>query len=296
MKRTFLLLILTMVFATAKAQLYNWEFGVTAGGANYVGDINSAFNSATANAQWNQFEQSFDFYNTNLRLGLVARYNFSPRWVVAAEFNFTTLEGDDKHYGNPRNLNFYSPLRELSVSCEFNFFDYRTGSKQHRITPYIFAGLSGFYFNPKTDVLNPITNEIETVELQPLNTEGQGLEGYDKAYSKYGLAVPFGLGVKFSIGSRICVSAQWGFRKTFTDYIDDISKNYVSHEQMIEWGGELAASAADRTHELEGMETYYHSHNVARGNSATKDWYNFFGITLTTKLTTKSSKCPGMQF
>ena len=140
--------------------------------------------------------------------------------------------------------------------------------------------MSGFYFNPKTDVLNPITNEIETVELQPLNTEGQGLEGYDKAYSKYGLAVPFGLGVKFSIGSRICVSAQWGFRKTFTDYIDDISKNYVSHEQMIEWGGELAASAADRTHELEGMETYYHSHNVARGNSATKDWYNFFGITL----------------
>ena len=95
MKRTFLLLILTMVFATAKAQLYNWEFGVTAGGANYVGDINSAFNSATANAQWNQFEQSFDFYNTNLRLGLVARYNFSPRWVVAAELNFTTLEGDD---------------------------------------------------------------------------------------------------------------------------------------------------------------------------------------------------------
>ena len=42
MKRTFLLLILTMVFATAKAQLYNWEFGVTAGGANYVGDISSA--------------------------------------------------------------------------------------------------------------------------------------------------------------------------------------------------------------------------------------------------------------
>jgi hypothetical protein len=65
---------------------------------------------------------------------------------------------------------------------------------------------------------------------------------------------------------------------------------------MINWAGELAAAAADRTHELDGYEDFYHSHNLSRGNPQTKDWYNFFGITLTTKLASKSSKCPGMKF
>ena len=190
MKKVFLIVVVLTLSFGSKAQLYNWEFGATVGGANYVGDINSSFNSAYGNALWNQFEQSFDFYNTNFRIGLLARYNFSPRWTVSGRLNFTSLEGDDKHYANPRNLSFYSPLRELSIMCEFNFFDYRTGSKQHRVTPYIFAGLAGFYFNPKTDIVNPITNELETVELRDLNTEGQGMKGYDDAYSKYGLSLP----------------------------------------------------------------------------------------------------------
>ena len=129
-----------------------------------------------------------------------------------------------------------------------------------------------------------------------LNTEGQGLKGYDDAYAKYGLSIPFGLGVKFSISDYVCLGVEWGFRKTFTDYIDDISKNYVEHGTMINWAGELAAAAADRTHELDGYEDFYHSHNLSRGNPQTKDWYNFFGITLTTKLASKSSKCPGMKF
>ncbi len=295
MKKTVILLIAVLGSFVSKAQLHNWEFGFSLGGANYVGDINSAFNSNEQNAQWNQFEQSFDFYNTNFRFGLLARYNFSPRWVIATELNFTTIEGNDKHYQNSRNLNFYSPLRELSVVCEFNFFDYRTGSRQHRITQYIFAGLAGFYFNPKTDIVNPITSELETVELQPLNTEGQGMQGYEEAYSRYGLAIPFGLGVKFSLSSRICLGLQWGFRKTFTDYLDDISTNYVQHEELVNWAGEVAAAAADRTHELDGYEGYYHPHNLSRGNSATKDWYNFFGITLTARLATKINRCPGVQ-
>jgi threonine dehydratase len=119
---------------------------------------------------------------------------------------------------------------------------------------------------------------------------------YDDAYAKYGLSIPFGLGVKFSISDYVCLGVEWGFRKTFTDYIDDISKNYVEHGTMINWAGELAAAAADRTHELDGYEDFYHSHNLSRGNPQTKDWYNFFGITLTTKLASKSSKCPGMKF
>lgn len=291
MRKALCLISLVLACFSAVAQLSKWEFGVLLGGSNYVGDINSSFNSNEKNAQWNQFESSFDFYNTNFLGGIFARYNINSRWTINAGLNFTRIEGEDAHFNNPRNLSFHSNLNELNIMCEFNFFSYQTGSRLHRITPYLFAGIAGFYFNPKAIVNNPITLEQEEVELRPLNTEGQGMEGYPKAYSRYGFAIPFGLGMKFSLGKYVCIGLQWGFRKTFTDYLDDISTKYVDHETLVNWGGELSAEAADRTHELSGMEGYYHPHNTARGNSNTKDWYNFFGITISTKLSLGSKKC-----
>jgi len=291
MKKLITFIILLNICLITNAQLHKLEIGATIGGSNYVGDINSAFNSSQENKQWNQFESSFDFYNANIMWGIMARYNFNPRWVLNISFCLTKLEGFDSYFNNPRNLSFYSDIKEFSMVVEFNFLDYQTGSKQHRIAPYIFVGLAGFHFNPKTDIVNPISQIEESIELQPLNTEGQGMPGYNKPYSRYSLAIPFGLGCKFSLSEYISIGLQWGFRKTFTDYIDDISTRYVDHGTMIEWAGELGAAAADRTHELEGREGYYNQHNLSRGNEKNKDWYNFFGITITTKLSNGKGKC-----
>ena len=291
MKKLITFIILLNICLITNAQLHKLEIGATIGGSNYVGDINSAFNSNQENKQWNQFESSFDFYNVNIMWGNMARYKFNPRWVLNTSFCLTKLEGFDSYFNNPRNLSFYSDIKEFSMVVEFNFLDYQTGSKQHRIAPYIFVGLAGFHFNPKTDIINPISQIEESIELQPLNTEGQGMPGYNKPYSRYSLAIPFGLGCKFSLSEYISIGLQWGFRKTFTDYIDDISTKYVDHGTMIEWAGELGAAAADRTHELEGREGYYNQHNLSRGNEKNKDWYNFFGITITTKLSNGKGKC-----
>lgn len=291
MKKIISFILLLNICLLTNAQIEKLEIGATFGGSNYVGDINSSFNSNKDNAQWNQFESSFDFYNVNFLWGVIARYNFNPRWVLNTSFCLTKLEGQDAHFNNPRNLSFYTDIKEFSVVMEFNFLDYQTGSRKHRIAPYIFAGIAGFHFNPKTDIINPISQELESIELQPLNTEGQGMPGYEKAYSRYSLAIPFGLGCKFSLSDYISIGLQWGFRKTFTDYIDDISTRYVDHGTMIEWAGELGAAAADRTHELEGREGFYNEHNLARGNEKNKDWYNFFGITITTKLSMGHNKC-----
>ncbi len=291
MKKLITFIMLLCLCFSSKAQLENLEIGMNFGGSNYVGDINSAFNSNEANKQWNQFESCFDFYNVNFAWGLTARYNFNPRWVLNTSFTLTRLEGEDAYFNNPRNLSFYSDIKELSMVVEFNFLDYQTGSRKHRVAPYIFVGLAGFHFNPKTTIINPISQIEESIELQPLNTEGQGMPGYNKPYSRYSLAIPFGLGCKFSINSYISVALQWGFRKTFTDYIDDISTRYVDHYELVNWSGELGAAAADRTNELPGKEGYYNQHNLSRGNESNKDWYNVFGITITTRLFNGQGKC-----
>lgn len=291
MKKIISFVLLFNICLIANAQLDKLEIGMAFGGSNYVGDINSAFNSNEENKQWNQFESSFDFYNLNFMWGVVARYNFNPRWVLNTSFSLSRLEGNDAYFNNPRNLSFYTDLKEFSAVVEFNFLDYQTGSKKHRIAPYIFVGLAGFHFNPKTDIINPITQIEESIELQPYNTEGQGMPGYDKPYSRYSLAIPFGLGCKFSLSNYISVALQWGFRKTFTDYIDDISTKYVDHYEMVNWSGELGAAVADRTNELPGREGFYNEHNLSRGNEKNKDWYNFFGITITTKLSNGKRHC-----
>jgi hypothetical protein len=289
MKKIIVLFVAIVTSTISFSQITNWEIGIMLGGSNYVGDINSMFNKGDNSSEWNQFESSFNFYNIHFMGGLTARYNFNPRWAVSGNILFSKLSGDDSHFKNERNLNFHSMISEASVLCEFNFLDYRTGTKQHRFTPYIFGGLALFHFNPKTEIIDPIEQEEVTVNLHDLNTEGEGMEGKGSNYHLWQIAVPFGIGVKFSLSQYICIGAQWGFRKTFTDYIDDISTTYVDRTALLSYAGEQAAMAADRTNEINAG--VYHKDGEMRGNSSTKDWYNFFGLTITTKISSGNNKC-----
>src|SRR5690606_12602730 len=68
----------------------------------------------------------------------------------------------------------------------------------------------------------------------PLGTEGQH-STLDEGDSNYGIkpykliqpAIPFGLGVRFRLNEVMDFSAELSFRYLFTDYIDDVSANYV---------------------------------------------------------------------
>lgn len=135
---------------------------------------------------------------------------------------------------------------------------------------------------PKALIENRITNLTEYVELQPLTTEGQGMEGFDSPYSLTQISIPFGLGVKFSVNKFVSIGLEWGLRKTFTDYIDDVSKDYVDRTTLLDWSGELGLSASDRTNEI--LENTYNPTGSMRGNPQTKDWYQFFGFMITAKI------------
>src|SRR5574344_466866 len=269
MKRLLLTALFLIGALSSQAQFFQRsEFGLIGGGMNYMGDLNNKYN----------------FKNTHLMLGVIYRYNFTPRWVLKANLSFGKVSANDADNGNIRNLNFESKINELGATCEFNFFDYQTGSARHRLTPYIFAGVSLLFMNPRTEITNPLTDEKEWVNLRDLSTEGEGIAGYDSKYSLMQIAVPFGLGVKFSLGKYVCIGLEWGLRKTFTDYIDDVSKDYVDQTVLINGAGLESAAAADRTHELAGYQNTYNKAGSMRGNPQTKDWYQTFGLTITTKI------------
>ena len=121
-----------------------------------------------------------------------------------------------------RNLGFRSVLFEGSALLEVNFFKYRGLAKDNKTwTPFVFAGLAYFHTNPQ-NLLNDTW-----YDLQPLGTEGQGT-GNGAGYSLNQICIPFGVGVKLALTAKFDLQVEWGLRRTYTDYIDDVSGTYVA--------------------------------------------------------------------
>lgn len=248
------------------------EIGIFLGASYYTGDLNPTghFNALTQPAA-----------------GAVFRYNFNPRLTARAHLFFGSIQGDDSRSESEaqqqRNLNFKSRVYELGLIGEFNFLEYSTGNKKYPFSPYIFLGVAGFNFNPQAGL------ETNWIALQPLGTEGQGTPASDeKKYKLTQISVPFGLGLKASLANRIGISVEWGLRKTFTDYLDDVSGVYADPAILAAYNGPNAALVADRS-----IGTESPSSNVGRqrGNSSNKDWYSFSGVVLSFKLKERDKPC-----
>ncbi len=254
-KLALILSVLLVMSLGLKAQYL--EVGVQGGGTYYLGDINPGTH----------------FGGTKPAFGFLARYNPSTRWALRANFLFGKVGASDLDYeavGN-RNLNFESDITEISFIAELNFFRYFTGSLKDYFSPFIFGGIGMFTYSPKAEYNGTL------YELQPLRTEGQGSKEYPdrEAYSLNGMMIPFGLGVKFSLTERICVAAEWGMRKTFTDYLDDVSQTYYLDAETTEFI-DIAEILSDPTKN--------HTTGMQRGDAAYKDWYAFAGLTITYKI------------
>jgi len=249
----FLVILPTLIFAQKSGDL-----GIMGGVTYYVGDLNPAI----------------PFRMVKPAYGALYRQNFNSRVSLRIHGLRSEVVADDAitKANTSRNLNFSSKITEAGAQLEINFFEYYIGSKQHRITPYLFGGFNVFFFKPYG-----VVNGAK-VELQPLHTEGQGTVYPDREpYKLYAFALPFGLGMKYSISKLFGVSAEWGMRKTTTDYLDDVSKTYY-----LDQIGTLPGSAT-----LEGIAsdpTLTHNKGMQRGNSRDTDWYSFAGVTLTVKI------------
>ena len=249
------------------------DFGFFVGGAYYIGDLNN---------------KHFDRF-TKPAGGLVFRYNFNKRAALRANFLMGTVEAYDSYstsqWQRERNLNFKSPIKELSAQFEFNFFNYKIGGDESQnFSPYIFMGLAGFHFDPQEQTANG------SVHLQPLGTEGQGLPGGAslKKYKLTQLSLPFGVGFKTSFSKGMCIGFEWGMRKTFTDYLDDVSTTYYDPAVLTQRDPSAAIVADPST----GKDANYSNTGKQRGNPSNKDWYSFFGIVLTLQINATNT-CAG---
>lgn len=252
----------------------NSEIGACVGATFYLGELNP----------------SKLFAQSHIAGGIVYRYNLSPRWAIKADFLFGKVSGSDAQTndGYERNLSFYSPITEFSVVGELNFLKLYNSVGKNHFAPYIFAGLTLFSFDPMT------TYRDGTVyELQSLGTEGQGLEGMPKKYSLTHFAIPFGIGLRVNIGKYVCLGAEWGFRYTFTDYLDDVGGRYYDNDLLREQRGDIIANLADRTPELivNGAALPVHQAGEQRGNSTTHDIYSFAGASITVKFGNEDRTC-----
>jgi hypothetical protein len=155
-------------------------------------------------------------------------------------------------------------------------------------TPYIFAGGAFYYFNPKAELNGTY------YKLRLMDTEGQGTAVYKrKRAAAVQFAIPLGLGLKASVGKKMGIGIEWGIRKLYTDYLDDVSMSYIYPGVLLRERGPEAAALSDRSLNLEVDDNENYSNlNRQRGNSNTKDWYSFVGISFVWRIDDNRGRCP----
>lgn len=256
---------LFIIFLIPSAFGQYWEMGISGGVSNYNGDID------TRHLGLDQYQEAY---------GVFARYNMSPWFSAKVFFNKAVLLGSDKWVSNPqlpeqmRNLNFRTDLIELGLTYEFNLTAYDILDNKS-VSPYLFAGLSGFYYNPQTRF------QDQWIDLQPLGTEGQMMYS-GKGYHRYNLAIPFGLGFRFGLGNRVGIGLEFGARKTFSDYLDDVSGAFPDMEALAALNP-LAARLSYRADEYSNIP-HPNLEGKMRGNPSTMDWYYVSTLSLSIRL------------
>jgi hypothetical protein len=287
-------------------------FGFSLNALNYYGDLSPKPKNV-----------STDISFTKPAVGLSFMHRYGPRYTILGELMYGTLSGGDAKsadyndaengkYRYQRNLSFRNRIKELTVLAYFDLFENdATYMSRVKWTPYAFIGITGFLHNPQAiapdkDLKgNPLPEAGQWVDLRPLGTEGQHstLESTDansgiKTYSKFQVAIPIGMGARIRLNDVMDLWAEVGFRYTFTDYLDDVSKNYVDLGVL---NGPLAKAMSYRSNELPpdklptlqpyvardgqtyatipGYGSEYYSNN--RGSKADKDIYMVTTIRLT---------------
>ncbi|NUM49832.1 MAG: hypothetical protein HUU48_01835 [Flavobacteriales bacterium] len=174
------------------------------------------------------------------------RYHLLKDLRVKGQFTYIRLNGNDALTKEParnfRNLRFRSPVIELTAVGEYYLMQEKSGHlfklrgvkgrKGFKWNIYATAGLGVFWFNPK----GPLNGKWYA--LQPLQTE-------NVRYSRINVAIPFGFGVRHTIDKQWSVNFELIMRKTFTDYIDDVSTDYQDYNTILQERGLVAAYFSD---------------------------------------------------
>jgi hypothetical protein len=262
MKKIQVLLFLVLLTHIVFAQRFH--IGVFGGVAAYNGDLT---------------DKIFPKKVTNGAIGITGNYELTDNIMLRGGFTYAIVGGADRFSKDAdlraRNLAFETAISEFSVAGEY----YLLSLYENKISPYAFAGLAVYHYNPYA-----YNGTADKIYLKQLSTEGQGLPGYPdrKPYSLTQAAIPFGGGVKFVITDNLHLGLEVGFRKLFTDYLDDVSTTYVDPADLLAARGQLAVDMSYRGDDV--GNPVYPAKGAGRGGPNHNDTYYFTGLHLTYRL------------
>ena len=268
--------LMTAIYSRAISQTFqssSKEIGYQIGTSFYLGDLNP-----TSPLSGRRHVTQGGYY----------RHHFNSRVGVRLQLLQGVVEAWDEDSQNAwaqnRNLHFRNKIVEFSISGEINYIDHVMGDPGDRLTGYLTAGLAYFSHDPEAK-----DNYGNWHPLQPLGTEGQGWTINHNPYKLSGLAIPVGMGFKINLGPAIAFQMEWGLRKTWTDYIDDVSTSYVNPVEIRQERGDLAFEMADRILALpDGVSS---SDGLQRGDPGRDDKYGYFLASLAFRVSKKPTSC-----
>ncbi len=272
----------------SKRKQYN-SVGFSLNAMNYFGDITPVTNFT-----------SLRLGATRVGAGVSLTRRFYPRLSGRFGLSYGRISGDDNLAADPndgnakfrynRNFTFRNDIVEASAVAIFDLIENRNNYlKRPDFVPYVFAGVAGFYHNPKGLVGEGAPTSLtegEYVSLAELRTENQA-----SAYSKTQFSIPFGGGIRYRINRNFDASLEIGWRKTFFDYLDDVGGKFAGRNNLTGsdaqryFGNDITRSISNPE---PGRDPFvgFTNQGEARGDVRNRtDWYIVTGVSLNYILT-----------
>lgn len=290
MKRSAVVLwVLVSSFAASslKAQFYYYndryydsplafEIGGSAGLMNSLTDLGGKKGigkSFIKDLNWKNAKPSFSVY-------ALAMYKYAVG--IRLEGTFGSIQAADSSlrsvatstFGRyERNLSFKSKITDVQLALEIHplfFRDYDENEAPY-FSPYLIAGVGYFSFDPQTEINGQVYS------LQPLRTEGQGFAEYrDRTpYKLSQVNFPVGIGIRYEVNSFLNARVEVLHRILQTDYLDDVSKDYVDPALFSSYLPANQAAIAQQLFDRQGELNGSHTTQVGsqRGNPKNNDAY-----------------------
>lgn len=261
-----------------------FEVGINVGPSFFLGDLGGH------SGKGQRFVKDLNLPLTRVMTGIFATY-YPNNWIgvraavqygkISGEDNIINTKGNDELYRKQRNLDFRSNIAETYVAAEvFPLLLLYKSNPDYapRITPYAVLGVGYFHFNPQGS-LTDANGKKTWYDLRPLHTEGEGFAEYPKRhiYSLSQINIPMGVGLKYFISDRVNVSLEILLRKSFTDYIDDVSTTYIDpnlfNKYLSAHDAVIARQISDKVFAIVNPGLSRNSPGTQRGNPHQNDSY-----------------------
>ncbi|HET8859919.1 DUF6089 family protein [Marivirga sp.] len=190
--RYILFFLIAVLGISSQTNAQSKEFGGGLASFNYTGDL----------------IRNYSIQNQTFGINLFYVKNYQYGWSGKLNFAAGRIKGSDENPIDPqaaiRSASFQDFITEISGQATYEFLDFRNDKALVKFTPYLTVG-AGFFL---------INRAEKTTD-----------------YSDIQLMIPFGGGVKYSLGPLWTLNFEFSARKLFYDYLDNISQEIITDKR-----------------------------------------------------------------